>query len=381
MKSTKKCLLVVAFFVGFLVIVSLPGSTNEEDWVEITAPTSFVGWFNDLSLLPAITLDYNAVTPTASDLFVSWDIQGVSVAFSGLSGSHTVAPPEHGTKSLTASVFRDFAEGKGDILAQLLDCTEPIHGCPILAGDVAVGIFGLDATPPRISLISPVDGASYTLNEEVFTEYAVEDALSGVENSSGTSPNNEPIDTSTPGDHTFTVQATDRAGNNTSVSVTYRVLDSSVTEQTSCSKEAPYADAVSGFNPGPHARPDLTAPFDALGPPDYSSDPVSGVVSLGIDGSITLAFVKIDVIDGPGADLKIWGDATQDEFIEVAVSEDGEEYQAFENVVAETSQLDLSAVGLKRIRFIRITDDGSEEEDTAPGAEIDAVEALHCQPN
>lgn len=83
----------------------------------------------------------------------------------------------------------------------------------------------VDTTPPTITISSPLNGAKYTLNEEVTANYSVEDAV-GVKWISIT-PNvavGGLIPTSTMGTHTFKVTAEDHGGNTTSKSVTYQVL-------------------------------------------------------------------------------------------------------------------------------------------------------------
>jgi len=145
----------------------------------------------------------------------------------------------------------------------------------------------------------------------------------------------------------------------------------------------PYADRVVSFQVGSYANRNFTYPADALGPPDMTTDPPGGFVNLGVSGSITLEFWDNAVTDGPGDDIRIHGDPENDERIEVAVSQDGITYRSF-GLTGEMASLDLAKVGLSSIRFIRIIDDGSQEQvgvkDYSPGAELDAVEALHPEP-
>jgi len=145
----------------------------------------------------------------------------------------------------------------------------------------------------------------------------------------------------------------------------------------------PYADRVVSFQVGSYANRSFTYPADVLGPPDMTTDPPGGFVNLGVSGSITLEFWDNAVTDGPGDDIRIHGDPENDERIEVAVSQDGITYRSF-GLTGEMASLDLAKVGLSSIRFIRIIDDGSQEQvgvkDYLPGAELDAVEALHSEP-
>jgi lysophospholipase L1-like esterase len=87
----------------------------------------------------------------------------------------------------------------------------------------------LDVTAPTISLETPVDGGVYAHNEEVLASYTCEDEDrgSGIAPGycEGTADDGTPIDTSTLGERSFTVTATDRAGNQTVVTHTYTVVD------------------------------------------------------------------------------------------------------------------------------------------------------------
>jgi hypothetical protein len=78
-----------------------------------------------------------------------------------------------------------------------------------------------DATAPTATITSP-QFALYDLNEVVQPAFTCSDALSGVASCVG-STSGQPIDTSTPGYHSFGVSITDRAGNRGYVSVDYAV--------------------------------------------------------------------------------------------------------------------------------------------------------------
>jgi hypothetical protein len=81
-----------------------------------------------------------------------------------------------------------------------------------LQGTDTVQVTVLDRVAPTITVTAPVNGATYTLNQVVTASYACADAV-GVSTCQGTVPNGSPIDTSTVGAKTFTVTATDAAGN------------------------------------------------------------------------------------------------------------------------------------------------------------------------
>jgi hypothetical protein len=72
-----------------------------------------------------------------------------------------------------------------------------------------------DITAPTITLNTPPDNATYIKNDVVNADYscADEDGGSGLASCVGDVPSGDPINTSTVGEHTFTVNAADNAGN------------------------------------------------------------------------------------------------------------------------------------------------------------------------
>ena len=83
--------------------------------------------------------------------------------------------------------------------------------------------FVYDTTEPTIEITSPEDGGSYVLRETVDADYACDDALAGVDTCEGNVADGSPFDTSSLGGHTFTVHASDLAGNTASATVSYEV--------------------------------------------------------------------------------------------------------------------------------------------------------------
>jgi Ca2+-binding RTX toxin-like protein len=81
----------------------------------------------------------------------------------------------------------------------------------------------LDIMAPTISITTPPDGATYTLNEAVNADYSCTDETGGSGLASCVVANGAGIDTSTTGTKDFTVTATDNAGNTTSITHSYTV--------------------------------------------------------------------------------------------------------------------------------------------------------------
>jgi len=79
-----------------------------------------------------------------------------------------------------------------------------------------------DTTPPTITITTPA-ATTYTLNQSVAADYSCTDSGSGVATCSGPVANGSNIDTAAVGAKTFTVNASDVAGNVSSKSVSYNV--------------------------------------------------------------------------------------------------------------------------------------------------------------
>jgi hypothetical protein len=82
-----------------------------------------------------------------------------------------------------------------------------------------------DTSAPSISISTPPDGVSYAQGQVVDGSYSCSDpdGAGDVASCSGSVPSGSPIDTSTAGSHSFTVNAADRAGNSASKTVHYTV--------------------------------------------------------------------------------------------------------------------------------------------------------------
>jgi hypothetical protein len=80
-----------------------------------------------------------------------------------------------------------------------------------------------DTTPPRITITTPTEGASYPLGGTAVADYACDDADSAIASCIGPAADGAAIDTSTVGAKSFTVNATDAAGNTATRTHAYTV--------------------------------------------------------------------------------------------------------------------------------------------------------------
>jgi hypothetical protein len=94
-----------------------------------------------------------------------------------------------------------------------------------------------------------------------------------------------------------------------------------------------------------------------------------------------VVFVDRVLIDGDGADLAIFEVGFPAEPVDVAVSEDGDQWFAVGRTGREAQTLDLADHSLtgKKFRFVRIVDAKHKISNKSEywGADIDAVVALH----
>ncbi|MCA1625403.1 MAG: DNA/RNA non-specific endonuclease [Acidobacteria bacterium] len=95
-------------------------------------------------------------------------------------------------------------------------------GNPALSDLEEITVTVLDTTAPTITIASPT-AVNYLLNQNVLANYSCSDTGSGVASCIGTVANGAAIDTTTTGTKTFSVMATDNAGNTKTQTVTYTI--------------------------------------------------------------------------------------------------------------------------------------------------------------
>ncbi len=100
----------------------------------------------------------------------------------------------------------------------------------------------IDREGPEITISSPIgdvapaaaalEPGQYEQGAEVLAEFECADPLSGVVDCTADIPNGLPLPTTEPGEHEFTVTATDAAGNETSKTVVYEVVEEELPPST-----------------------------------------------------------------------------------------------------------------------------------------------------
>lgn len=112
---------------------------------------------------------------------------------------------------------------------------------------------------------------------------------------------------------------------------------------------------------------------------------MEGFVALGQGGTLVVEFVDALLCDREGADLKIVEIGPLAEPFEVAVSRDGKQWIEVGRAKGAESEIDLAPFVHPgdRFRFVRIVDAKciNVSRNRWPGADIDAVGALHSVPD
>jgi DNA-binding beta-propeller fold protein YncE len=128
-----------------------------------------------------------------------------------------------------ASCEGDVADG-----AALDTATAGAHSFTVVARDAAGNettvthgyTVAADETAPTVDLRTPAEGAQYQLGERVDADYSCADeGGSGLASCEGDVPDGAALDTATAGAHSFTVVARDAAGNETTVTHGYTVVE------------------------------------------------------------------------------------------------------------------------------------------------------------
>ena len=133
--------------------------------------------------------------------------------------------------SLDGIVVRSAVISDGSLVAYHSDATNIVSGDTNNITDVFVhepngAGWPVETTPPTVMLTTPAEGAYYTVGQSVTASYTCADqGGSGLASCTGTAPSGTALDTATAGSKSFAVTATDTAGNATTVTHTYTVVE------------------------------------------------------------------------------------------------------------------------------------------------------------
>ena len=145
-----------------------------------------------------------------------------------------------------------------------------------------------DEEPPVVTLTTPPDGVTYYKDLVVAADYACADA-SGIASCTGDVADGAPIDTSTDGEHEFTVTGVDNQGQETTVTHTYHVITPA--PALTITKSVDEATVVAG---GPlHYHLTVTnagnVPLTGLGVVDPNAPTCAGpIANLGVGAGTTV---------------------------------------------------------------------------------------------
>jgi hypothetical protein len=108
------------------------------------------------------------------------------------------------------------------------------------------GPVKIDRTAPALAMTTPTSGSTFTLGASGLASYLCTDAGSDVASCNGTVANGSPIDTSTIGPKTFSISATDNAGNTVTQTINYSVAPAPVPTITASAKNADSTPYIAG---------------------------------------------------------------------------------------------------------------------------------------
>jgi DNA-binding beta-propeller fold protein YncE len=122
----------------------------------------------------------------------------------------------------TDGLVAQFDVGADGALAAKSPATVTANASPV----AIVAVKPRDETAPTVDLRTPADGAQYQLGGAVEADYSCADeGGSGLGSCDGDVADGAALDTATPGAHSFTVVARDEAGNETTVTHAYTVIE------------------------------------------------------------------------------------------------------------------------------------------------------------
>jgi hypothetical protein len=143
-----------------------------------------------------------------------------------------------------------------------------------------IGVYQGDNDKPTVSIAAPLAGGQFLQNSAQAADFSCADVGLGVESCVGSVADGANIDTSRIGYHTFTVTATDNAGNVTTQSVEY-VVNSTAVQSTPGAQVAPTLSLSLGAAPTfPNFVPGVGAAYTATTLANVVTTAGDGVLSV-----------------------------------------------------------------------------------------------------
>jgi peptidoglycan/xylan/chitin deacetylase (PgdA/CDA1 family) len=179
---------------------------------------------NTTSVSATARIDRTAPTTTVNYSSAAWQRSNVTLRFSasdtGGSGvAYTESSIDNGTTWVTGTSRTISAQGSTRVLYRSADKAGNVE----VAKSVTVNI---DKTAPTVVIQAPLSGGTYLRNQVVLASWSATDSISGLNlalTSSTPVDNGVAIPTSTFGSKSFSVTATDNAGNVTKKTISYSV--------------------------------------------------------------------------------------------------------------------------------------------------------------
>src|SRR5215217_8853648 len=194
------------------------------------------------------TLTVTGAQANTSTFEINKDWELKNGVFTGSNPEEFTVPPRAGgdpatvfTRTGTLHVDSTQADVLGkQLTVSVFDITNAAgSGGKLAAGTSGTYTVNVDGTKPTITLTSPEDGKTYAVNSPLTASYTCADTggtgIKATGGCVGTQANGTIIDTSTAGPRTFTVTATDKAGNVETVTHNYSVGNPNTAPQVSVS--------------------------------------------------------------------------------------------------------------------------------------------------
>ena len=205
-----------------LVSASLSGGSNVGAGATVTevADSSVTGQTNVVETVPGPILAGQTFSLPTINLTVTASTNVGTVISAALLDVQPAAPATVSADPALTATVQVNESGNGS--TPVTETCWPSSAIPTVLSSTTV-VF-VDTTPPAISLTTPSNGAVYTVGQVVAASYSCSDIASyGISTCNGTVPSGSELDTSTTGEHTFTVSATDDHGTPAQQGVSYYV--------------------------------------------------------------------------------------------------------------------------------------------------------------